>query len=155
MQTKLLFIASAITLSVSVPAAAAESIIVSDNPEPQATVTVADLNLDSPDGVARLEQRIEGAASDLCLTHDVEPVGTRLARAKCYHAAVTSGRRQIDLGLADILARVRQSELHRGPRRSKAEPKSERHLKAGGKPRKSRPGKKERAARREWSRWWR
>ena len=55
-------------------------------------------------------------------------------------------RRQIDLGLAEILARVRESEQHRGPRRSKAEPKAERHLKAGK--RKQRPGKKERAGRR-------
>jgi ribonuclease R len=55
-------------------------------------------------------------------------------------------RRQIDLGLTEILAKVRASELNRGPRRSKAEPKSERHLKAGK--RKQRPGKKERAARR-------
>src|SRR4051812_2399142 len=54
-------------------------------------------------------------------------------------------RRQIDLGLTDILARVRRSE-ERGPRRSKAEPKSERHLKDGK--RKQRPGKKERASRR-------
>jgi ribonuclease R len=56
-------------------------------------------------------------------------------------------RRQIDLGLTDILARVRASEENRGPRRSKAEPKSERHLKAGKKS-KQRPGKKERASRR-------
>ncbi len=50
-------------------------------------------------------------------------------------------RRQIDLGLAEILERVRESEANRGPRRSKAEPKSERG-------RKGRPGKKERQARR-------
>jgi ribonuclease R len=55
-------------------------------------------------------------------------------------------RRQIDLGLTDILERVRRSEQHRGPRRSKAEPKSEKYLKAGK--RKRRPGKHERAARR-------
>ena len=55
-------------------------------------------------------------------------------------------RRQIDLGLTEILARVRASEEHRGPRRTKAEPKSERHLKRGK--RKTRPGKGERAARR-------
>jgi ribonuclease R len=52
-------------------------------------------------------------------------------------------RRQIDLGLTEILDRVRESEQNRGPRRSKAEPKSERHLKAGK--RKGRPGRKERA----------
>jgi len=54
-------------------------------------------------------------------------------------------RRQIDLGLTDILERVRRSEQSRGPRRSKAEPKSEKHLKAGK--RKQRPGKRERATR--------
>src|SRR5436190_3212903 len=54
-------------------------------------------------------------------------------------------RRQIDLGLVGILDRVRVSEANRGPRRSKAEPKSERHLKApkAGK-RKGRPGKRSR-----------
>jgi len=55
-------------------------------------------------------------------------------------------RRQIDLGLTEILERVRESEQNRGPRRSKAEPKSERHLKAGT--RKQRPGKRERTFRR-------
>jgi ribonuclease R len=50
-------------------------------------------------------------------------------------------RRQIDLGLAEILDRVRRSEQDRGPRHSKARPKSERHLR--GK-RRGRPGKKER-----------
>jgi ribonuclease R len=54
-------------------------------------------------------------------------------------------RRQIDLGLTDILDRVRLSEDNRGPRRSKAEPKLERHLKAG-KPRGSRQGRRERQA---------
>jgi ribonuclease R len=57
-------------------------------------------------------------------------------------------RRQIDLGLTEILERVRESEQQRGPRRSKAEPKSERHLKSAGPKRKQRPGKHERQARR-------
>lgn len=55
-------------------------------------------------------------------------------------------RRMIDLGLTEILEKVRVSEENRGPRRSRAEPKSERHMKAGK--RKQRPGKKERATRR-------
>jgi ribonuclease R len=54
-------------------------------------------------------------------------------------------RRQIDLGLVAILDRVRESEQNRGPRRSKAEPKSERHKKSGK--RKQRPGKRERKRR--------
>jgi ribonuclease R len=58
-------------------------------------------------------------------------------------------RRQIDLGLVGILDRVRVSEANRGPRRSKAEPKAERHLKGpkAGK-RKGRPGKRERQTKR-------
>jgi len=59
---------------------------------------------------------------------------------------VDMARRMIDLGLTEVLAKVRDSESNRGPRRSKAEPKSERHMKAGT--RKQRPGKKERATRR-------
>jgi len=55
-------------------------------------------------------------------------------------------RRQIDLGLVDILDKVRASEQNRGPRRSRAAPKSERHLAAGR--RKGRPGRRERASRR-------
>jgi len=51
-------------------------------------------------------------------------------------------RRMIDLGLTEILEKVRVSEENRGPRRSKAEPKAERHMKAGK--RKQRPGKAER-----------
>ena len=47
-------------------------------------------------------------------------------------------RRQVDLGLVDILEKVRQSERNRGPRRSKAQPRERR---------KGRPGKHERAAR--------
>jgi UrcA family protein len=99
MHAKTIFIASAIALGAAfnaVPADAAETIIVSDNPEPHATVSIADLNLDSPAGVARLERRIEGAANELCLTRDVEPLGAQLARAKCYRTAISSGRRQID-----------------------------------------------------------
>jgi ribonuclease R len=53
-------------------------------------------------------------------------------------------RRQVDLGLVEILEKVRQSERYRGPRRSKAEPKRERHL-AVGRKRSSRPGRRERA----------
>jgi ribonuclease R len=58
-------------------------------------------------------------------------------------------RRQIDLGLSEILDRVRESERHRGPRRSGARPKSEEHLRraSGGTKKKGRPGKKERAER--------
>ncbi len=54
-------------------------------------------------------------------------------------------RRQIDLGMVEILESVRRSERNRGPRRSKAQPKKEQHLKAD-RSRKQRPGRRERAA---------
>jgi ribonuclease R len=53
-------------------------------------------------------------------------------------------RRQIDLGLAEILDRVRRSESNRGPRQSKARPKADQHLARG---RKQRPGRRERDSR--------
>jgi ribonuclease R len=67
-------------------------------------------------------------------------------RVRVQVVKVDMERRMIDLGLTEILEKVRVSEANRGPRRSKAEPKSERHMKAGK--RKQRPGKKERATRR-------
>ncbi|HEX7020385.1 MAG TPA: RNB domain-containing ribonuclease, partial [Gemmatimonadaceae bacterium] len=52
-------------------------------------------------------------------------------------------RRQIDLGLTDILESVRRSEQNRGPRHSKARPKKEEHLRTRP-DRKQRPGRRER-----------
>jgi hypothetical protein len=64
-------------------------------------------------------------------------------------------RRQLDLGIADILASIRETEKNRGPRRSKAKPKDEARAHGvgarggkgakGGKGRNGRPGKRERA----------
>lgn len=80
--------------------ATAESVTVTGNPERSATVSIADFNLDSPAGIARLKSRIEAVAADLCLTNAVEPVGMRMARVKCYRTAVSSGHRQINRMLA-------------------------------------------------------
>jgi ribonuclease R len=56
-------------------------------------------------------------------------------------------RRQIDLGLTEILDRVRESERHRGPRQSKAEPRRQATgRKPGAAKRAQRAGKRERAA---------
>ena len=58
-------------------------------------------------------------------------------------------RRQVDLGLTEILDSVRASEENRGPRRGKAQPKKEARAGDRGKSRtrKGRPGRKERGAR--------
>jgi ribonuclease R len=63
---------------------------------------------------------------------------------------VDMARRQIDLGIVEILERVRESEGPRGPRRSVAVTKEDRRKVAAPakhKARKQRPGRKERAAR--------
>jgi ribonuclease R len=63
-------------------------------------------------------------------------------------------RRQVDLGLSEILDRVRESDQNRGPRRSRVQPKREEHLRSAGthkgkgKHRKQRPGRRERSAKR-------
>jgi ribonuclease R len=67
-------------------------------------------------------------------------------RVQVQVVKVDMERRQVDLGIVEILDAVRESEDARGPRRSKAQPKKERHLKPGR--RKQRPGRRERAARR-------
>jgi len=66
-------------------------------------------------------------------------------RVRVQVIKVDMERRQVDLGLSEVLDRVRRSEDNRGPRRSKAEPKAEQHLKAGK--RKQRPGRRERQTR--------
>jgi len=88
-------IATVLVLS-GAPASAAEEIVITRSPAPSATVSVAGLNLDSPTGLATGKARIEAAAADLCLTNAVEPVGMRLARTKCYRAAVSDGYRQLN-----------------------------------------------------------
>jgi ribonuclease R len=67
-------------------------------------------------------------------------------RVRVQVIKVDMERRQVDLGLVDILERVRASERNRGPRRSRAEPKRDAHVKAGK--HKGRPGRRERATKR-------
>jgi ribonuclease R len=69
-------------------------------------------------------------------------------RVRVQVIKVDMERRQVDLGLVEILDKVRASERSRGPRRSKAAPKTERHLASAGRPRKQRPGRRERAGKR-------
>ncbi len=67
-------------------------------------------------------------------------------RVRVQVIKVDMERRQVDLGLVEILDAVRETEHGRGPRRSKAQPKTEEHLRV--RRRKQRPGRRERAVRR-------
>jgi ribonuclease R len=71
-------------------------------------------------------------------THKVYRLGDKV---QVQVVRVDLERRQIDLGLTEILDVVREDEMRRGPRRSKAKPKAE------GRKTKQRPGKRERATR--------
>jgi ribonuclease R len=66
-------------------------------------------------------------------------------RVKVQVVRVDMDRRQIDLGLVEILETVRQDEGRRGPRHSKARPK---HEQRKGPRKKQRPGRSERQKRR-------
>jgi ribonuclease R len=73
-------------------------------------------------------------------------------RVRVQVIKVDMERRQVDLGLSEILDRVRESERNRGPRRSRAEPREAGRAPGARKTgriastRKPRPGRKERAA---------
>ena len=75
--------------------AAAEIITVTGD-APTARVSYADLNLQSESGRARLQQRIRGAAADLCLEDNIGTLDARLARRACFTAAVSDRYRQLD-----------------------------------------------------------
>jgi ribonuclease R len=70
-------------------------------------------------------------------THKIYRLGDRV---RVQVVRVDMERRQIDLGLVDVLDALREDERRRGARRSKARPKRERV-------RANRPGKRERASR--------
>ena len=67
-------------------------------------------------------------------------------RVQVQVVKVDMERRQVDLGLVEILDTVRGTEQGRGPRRSQVQMKKERHLRTGR--RKQRPGRRERTTKR-------
>jgi UrcA family protein len=79
-----------------VSAAKADPVIVTASAAPIAIASAAGLNLNSPVGLATLKTRVKAAAAELCLANGVEPLDTRLARARCYRSAVADGYRQLD-----------------------------------------------------------
>jgi len=62
-------------------------------PEPSASVGIADIDLASPAGRKLLNSRVRMAAARMCLSTNVEPVKVRVARVKCYRAAISKGGR--------------------------------------------------------------
>jgi ribonuclease R len=74
-------------------------------------------------------------------THRVYQLGERV---RVQVVRVDMERRQIDLGLVEILDAIRADERRRGPRHSKARPKQEERRTSRASRRKPRPGRRER-----------
>ena len=71
---------------------------------PSARVSYADINLASAHGVATLQNRVRGAASDICLAPVREDLSVSTARTMCYRTAVKDGYSQIDQLVSEKLA---------------------------------------------------
>jgi UrcA family protein len=78
-------------LAVSSSAANAAPIVVNAEPLPMARVATSDLNLGSPEGRARLEARIRGAAESICVTRGDLSLEAILVQQGCYRSAVAEG----------------------------------------------------------------
>lgn len=68
------------------------------------TIQFADLNLASPEGQARLEQRIESAARSVCSVHE-NRTGTRIRSPEldsCLANARASGKKQMASIMSDV-----------------------------------------------------
>lgn len=75
---------------------------------PQAAIPVADLNLTTPEGIARLDSRLAGAVQDLCPKSGKEDLRAWSARRAC----AIKVRTQLDVQRADRIARA-QAERER------------------------------------------
>lgn len=71
---------------------------------PSVRVSYDDINLASSRGVAKLQNRVRAAASDLCLEPGREDLEFRTARITCYRTASADGLQQIDQLVADKMA---------------------------------------------------
>jgi UrcA family protein len=83
-------------LTVATAARAAPPIVVEGESQPTATVSYADLDLDTAAGRARLDSRIRRAAKSLCLDEAVRDLADRLDQKACLSFAVASARPQIE-----------------------------------------------------------
>jgi UrcA family protein len=93
MKTALISIAA---LGLVSTAANGRPIVVTSQPSPTAHVSFADLNLDSQEGRAELEQRIRAASETLCIAGGDRTLTAALGGRSCYKAAVADGLRQMD-----------------------------------------------------------
>lgn len=93
MKTLLLSVAAAVVLAGPVQAA---PILVVTEPVRSERVSVADLNLNSLAGQARLEGRLRAAAEKVCEADGDRSLETVLNVRKCYSAAVAAAIRQGD-----------------------------------------------------------
>lgn len=86
-------------LSGAAAAAQPETVVTGTN-MPTAVVRYGDLNLDSPAGIAALNDRVHRAATRLCIEPGLQPAQWLGASLACHRDAVASARPQIDAAVA-------------------------------------------------------
>ena len=84
--------------------ASAQPVTVYGSSAPSARVSYADLNLQSEEGVDRLQARVRRAASGLCLNESREALELSLKRKGCYDFAIRGGYAQINQAVASKMA---------------------------------------------------
>ena len=68
--------------------------------EESVAISYADLNLAQAKDVDRLVWRIKEAATAICFDGSREPLDIAIPDRACYNAAVSNGRREVDVAIA-------------------------------------------------------
>jgi UrcA family protein len=88
-----MILTATLVLSTAAQAAGPQDITVEG--APTARVSYAGLDLNSAAGRRQLTDRIQSAASGLCVEPIVRPIAEKMDQARCYRRAVSSGEIQM------------------------------------------------------------
>jgi UrcA family protein len=98
---KINLLASAIVIfAAAAPAAAAA-------PPGSFAVAYGDLDLASPGGLAKLDERVRKAAARLCSDHAYRPLPNRTDERECVEAAIGAADRGVQQAIADYRQKTR------------------------------------------------
>lgn len=92
----------AATLIAPAAAFAQRPFLVTGSTMPTEVVSYRDLNLASSDGVARLNRRVEAAATRLCVDAGVQPLSSLMLGKACRADAIASAAPQVSDAIANF-----------------------------------------------------
>lgn len=91
------FLIAATAAICTTPALAADPVtVVGESELPTARVAYGDLDLSNEAGLDTLKMRVRGAARQICLNNNVEPLSIRASRQRCAAKARADGYRQAE-----------------------------------------------------------